>query len=109
MTIQSKMIQKALADLTVKLFLYKDLAKAGVSDIQIQRTPIATRGGVKDACVTHVPVNAFAWPLWATPTMNRPCGILRRTVFLASRSMSETLQMIPQILWSPTGSPPRRL
>ncbi|MBI5226323.1 30S ribosomal protein S3 [Candidatus Micrarchaeota archaeon] len=43
MTIQSKMIQKALADLTVKLFLYKDLAKAGVSDIQIQRTPIATR------------------------------------------------------------------
>ena len=43
MTVQRKMLEKALDDLTVKLFLYKDLAKAGVSDIQIQRTPIATR------------------------------------------------------------------
>jgi len=43
MTVQSKMLQKALDDLTVKTFLYKDLSKAGVSDIQIQRTPIATR------------------------------------------------------------------
>jgi small subunit ribosomal protein S3 len=43
MTVQRKMLQKALDDLTVKTFLYKDLSKAGVSDIQIQRTPIATR------------------------------------------------------------------
>ena len=43
MTVMRKMIQKALDDLQVKTYLYKDLAKAGVSDIQIQRTPIATR------------------------------------------------------------------
>ncbi|MBI2444946.1 30S ribosomal protein S3 [Candidatus Micrarchaeota archaeon] len=43
MTVQRKMLQKALDDLMVKTFLYKDLSKAGVSDIQIQRTPIATR------------------------------------------------------------------
>src|SRR3989338_2619837 len=43
MTAMRKMIQKGLDDLQVKTYLYKDLAKAGVSDIQIQRTPIATR------------------------------------------------------------------
>ena len=43
MTVMRKMIQKALDDLQVKTYLYKDLAKAGVSEIQIQRTPIATR------------------------------------------------------------------
>ena len=47
MTVMRKMIQKALDDLQVKTYLYKDLAKAGVSDIQIQRTPIATRSTAK--------------------------------------------------------------
>ncbi len=43
MAIEKRFIQKALDDLTVKDFLFKELDKSGVSSIAIQRTPIATR------------------------------------------------------------------
>jgi len=40
---EKKFIQKALSDFEVKEFLQRELAQAGVSSIQIQKTPIATR------------------------------------------------------------------
>lgn len=43
MAIEKKFIQQALADLQVKTLLFKELDKAGVSEITIQKTPIATR------------------------------------------------------------------
>jgi len=41
--VEKKFITKALADLEVKNFLFVELERAGVSSINIQRTPIATR------------------------------------------------------------------
>lgn len=43
MAIEKKFIQQALDDLQVKTALAKELDKAGVSEILIQKTPIATR------------------------------------------------------------------
>ncbi|MBI4360639.1 30S ribosomal protein S3 [Candidatus Micrarchaeota archaeon] len=43
MAIEKKFIQQALADLQIKTLLNKELDKAGVSEILIQKTPIATR------------------------------------------------------------------
>jgi len=66
MGIERKFIKKALDDLRVKTFLRKELERAGVSSIEIQKTPIATRitlfvrkpgmvvgkkgAGIKDLC-----------------------------------------------------------
>ncbi len=43
MAVEKKFIQQALDDLQVKDFLTKELDKAGVSSIALQKTPIATR------------------------------------------------------------------
>ena len=43
MAIEKKFIKKALDDIQVKDFIYKELEKAGVSEIILQKTPIATR------------------------------------------------------------------
>ena len=43
MASEKKFIQKALGDFAVKDFLKRELSQAGVSSIQIQKTPIATR------------------------------------------------------------------
>lgn len=43
MASEKKFIQKALADFSAKEFLQRELANAGVSSIEIQKTPIATR------------------------------------------------------------------
>jgi small subunit ribosomal protein S3 len=43
MSIEKKFVKKALDDLRVKTFLRKELERAGVSSIEIQKTPIATR------------------------------------------------------------------
>ncbi|MFA4946553.1 MAG: 30S ribosomal protein S3 [Candidatus Micrarchaeia archaeon] len=43
MAVEKKFIIKALDDLEVKSFLFRELERAGVSTINIQRTPIATR------------------------------------------------------------------
>jgi len=43
LAIEKKFIKKALYDMEVKDFLYKELEKAGVSEILMQKTPIATR------------------------------------------------------------------
>ena len=43
MAVEKKFLKKALDDLEVKLFLFKEIERAGVSSISIQRTPIATR------------------------------------------------------------------
>lgn len=43
LAVEKKFLKKALSDLKVKNFLYKELDKAGVSSIDIQKTPIATR------------------------------------------------------------------
>ncbi|MDP3742064.1 MAG: KH domain-containing protein [Candidatus Micrarchaeota archaeon] len=43
MASEKKFIQKALSDFEVKAFLQRELEQAGVSSIQIQKTPIATR------------------------------------------------------------------
>ncbi len=43
MAVEKKFIKTALADLAVKMFLEKELERAGVSKVEIQKTPIATR------------------------------------------------------------------
>lgn len=43
MAIEKKLIKKALDNLEVKTFLARELERAGVSEIAIQKTPIATR------------------------------------------------------------------
>ncbi|VVB67571.1 30S ribosomal protein S3 [Candidatus Norongarragalina meridionalis] len=43
MAIEKKFIKKALSDLQIAGFLEKELERAGVSTIEIQKTPIATR------------------------------------------------------------------
>ncbi|MFH0713014.1 MAG: 30S ribosomal protein S3 [Candidatus Micrarchaeota archaeon] len=43
MASERKFIQKAIADFSIKEFLQRELANAGVSTIEIQKTPIATR------------------------------------------------------------------
>ncbi len=43
MAVEKKLIKKALNDYDVKRFLEKELERAGVSEISIQKTPIATR------------------------------------------------------------------
>ncbi len=43
MATEKKFIQKALLDFSLKQFLERELANAGVSSIEIQKTPIATR------------------------------------------------------------------
>jgi len=43
MAVEKKFIKKALNDYAVKRFLERELERAGVSDISIQKTPIATR------------------------------------------------------------------
>ena len=43
MAVEKKLIKKALNDYDVKKFLEKELERAGVSEISIQKTPIATR------------------------------------------------------------------
>lgn len=43
MATEKKFVRKALDDFEVKEFLEKQLARAGVSSVSIQRTPIATR------------------------------------------------------------------
>jgi len=43
LAVEKKFIIKALDDLEVKSFLFRELERAGVSTINIQRTPIATR------------------------------------------------------------------
>jgi small subunit ribosomal protein S3 len=43
LAVEKKFIKTALADLAVKMFLERELERAGVSKIEIQKTPIATR------------------------------------------------------------------
>ncbi|MFH1056220.1 MAG: 30S ribosomal protein S3 [Candidatus Micrarchaeota archaeon] len=44
MAVEKKLfLAKAVANLKIKSFLYRELEKAGVSNIEIQKTPIATR------------------------------------------------------------------
>lgn len=43
MAVEKRFIKKALDDFAVKDFLNKELERAGVSEINIQKTPIATR------------------------------------------------------------------
>lgn len=43
MAVEKKFLKKALDDLEIKLFLFKEIERSGVSSISIQRTPIATR------------------------------------------------------------------
>jgi small subunit ribosomal protein S3 len=43
MASERKFVRKALADYAVKEYLEKELARAGVSKIELQKTPIATR------------------------------------------------------------------
>lgn len=43
MAVEKRFVKKALDDLAVKDFLNKELERAGVSEINIQKTPIATR------------------------------------------------------------------
>ncbi len=43
MAVEKKLVKKALNDFDVKRFLEKELERAGVSEISIQKTPIATR------------------------------------------------------------------
>ena len=43
MAVEKKFLQKRLDDIEVKDFLKKELDKAGISKIEIQKTPIATR------------------------------------------------------------------
>ena len=43
MAIEKKFLQKALDELQVKDYLFKELEKAGVSEVTLQKTPIATR------------------------------------------------------------------
>ncbi|MEM0475298.1 MAG: 30S ribosomal protein S3 [Candidatus Norongarragalinales archaeon] len=43
MAVEKKFVKTALADLAVKMFLDRELERAGVSKIEIQKTPIATR------------------------------------------------------------------
>ena len=43
MAVEKKLLKKSLNDLQVKMFLFKELERAGVSHIEIQKTPIATR------------------------------------------------------------------
>lgn len=43
MAVEKKFLRKSLNDLKVKNFLYKELERASVSKIEIQKTPIATR------------------------------------------------------------------
>ncbi len=43
MAVEKKFIKKALKDLKVKIFLNAELERAGVSEVVIQKTPIATR------------------------------------------------------------------
>lgn len=43
MAVEKKLIKKALNDCEVKKFLENELERAGVSEISIQKTPIATR------------------------------------------------------------------
>ncbi len=43
MAVEKKFLKRSLNDLKVKNFLYKELERASVSKIEIQKTPIATR------------------------------------------------------------------
>ena len=43
MAAEKKFLKTALADLAVKMFLEKELERAGVSKVELQKTPIATR------------------------------------------------------------------
>nr|AGT99785.1 30S ribosomal protein S3 [uncultured organism]AJS11724.1 ribosomal protein S3-domain protein [uncultured archaeon] len=43
MAVEKKFLKKALSDYNVKKFLFKELDRAGVSSIELQKTPIATR------------------------------------------------------------------
>ncbi len=43
MAVEKKFIKTALADLAVKMFLERELERAGVSKVELQKTPIATR------------------------------------------------------------------
>jgi small subunit ribosomal protein S3 len=43
MAVEKKFLRKALNDYRVKTFLFKELDRAGVSSIDLQKTPIATR------------------------------------------------------------------
>ncbi|MEM4255313.1 MAG: 30S ribosomal protein S3 [Candidatus Norongarragalinales archaeon] len=43
MAVEKKFLKKSLNDLKVKRFLFKELERASVSKIEIQKTPIATR------------------------------------------------------------------
>ena len=43
MAVEKKLLKKSLNNLQVKMFLFKELERAGVSHIEIQKTPIATR------------------------------------------------------------------
>lgn len=47
MAVEKKFLQKRLEDIQVKDFLKKELDKAGVSSIEIQKTPVATRIFIK--------------------------------------------------------------
>ena len=43
MSVEKKIVKKALNELFIKTFLEKELDKAGVASIELQKTPIATR------------------------------------------------------------------
>ena len=47
MAVEKKLLKKSLNNLQVKRFLHKELERAGVSDIEMQKTPIATRISIK--------------------------------------------------------------